>query len=157
MMDLFLIRHAIAVERRPDLLDADRTLTERGRDRFGKVVSALEQAEVRFDRVYTSPWKRAVQTAELLEPINAGSMVVADGLATTPSLEFFASVKGESVACVGHEPWMSESVALLCLDAIDGDWLRFKKGGVAWLRGYPGSGTMELHGFWAPRLLLSLS
>ena len=156
-MDLFLIRHAIAVERRPDLLDAERPLTERGRDRFGKVVSALERAKIRFDRVYSSPWKRAMQTAELLESINEGSMVVADGLATTPSLEFFSSVKGGSVACVGHEPWMSEAVALLCLDEIDGDWLRFKKGGVAWLRGSPGSGAMELHGFWPPRLLLNLS
>ena len=37
-MDIFLVRHAIAEERRLDLPDAGRALTERGRERFQVVI-----------------------------------------------------------------------------------------------------------------------
>ena len=155
-MDLYLVRHAIAEEHRMDLPDADRQLTQRGRERFDRVVATLGRAEVAFDRVYHSPWRRAVQTAELLAPINQGDRIATDGLAQNPTADFFRSLEGERVACVGHEPWMSDAVALLAAGDDDGSWLRFKKGGVAWLQGLPGTGTMELAGFWAPKLLLSV-
>ena len=143
-MDLFLIRHAIAEERRAGLPDADRALTEKGRTRFQKMVRSLDRAGVRFDRVYHSPWLRAVQTAELLEPITEGPMIVAEGLAQPPEPSFFASLEGERIACVGHEPWMSDAVALLTIGTPDGSWLHFKKGAVAWLRGTPRPASMQL-------------
>jgi phosphohistidine phosphatase len=150
-MDLFLIRHAIAEERRPGLPDTDRELTNKGRTRFESVVASLEGAGFRFDRVYYSPWLRAAQTAELLDPITDGPMSAADGLAGPPDADFFASVVGERVACVGHEPWMSEAVSLLTVGDPDGGWLRFKKGGVAWLRGTPRPAQMELRALLPPR------
>lgn len=150
-MDLFLIRHAIAEERRPGLLDADRELTEAGRTRFKAVVQSLDRAGFRFDRVYHSPWLRAAQTAELLAPITDGPMIPADGLAEPPDATFFAALQGSSVACVGHEPWMSDAVALLTTGIPDGTWLRFKKGGVAWLRGATVPTQMELRALLPPR------
>lgn len=149
-MDLFLIRHAIAEERRAGLRDADRALTEKGRTRFEKAVRRLDRAGVRFDRVYHSPWLRAVQTAELLEPIIEGPMIVAEGLAQPPEPSFFASLEGKRVACVGHEPWMSDAVALLTIGTPDGSWLHFKKGAVAWLRGTPHPASMQLRGHSPP-------
>ena len=122
-MDLFLIRHAIAEERRAGLPDADRALTNKGRARFEAMVESLDRAGVRFDRVYHSPWLhfkkggiawlRAVQTAELLEPITAGPLMVAEGLAQPPEPDFFACLEGKRVACVGHEPWLSDALSLL--------------------------------------------
>ena len=150
-MDLFLIRHAIAEERREGLLDADRALTDRGCVRFAAVVESLARSGFRFDRVYHSPWLRAAQTAELLAPINHGDLVTADGLARAPASSFFASLQGDSVACVGHEPWMSDALSLLTTGEPHGAWLRFKKGGVAWLRGLPHPASMELRALLPPR------
>ena len=151
-MDLFLIRHAIAEERRADLLDANRQLTEPGIARFNAVVEGLDRSGFRFDRVYHSPWLRAVQTAELLAPINDGPMIPTDGLADTPRPELFSSFQGGCVACVGHEPWMSQAVSLLTTGDLHGAWLRFKKGGVAWLRGPAHPARMELRALIPPRL-----
>ena len=150
-MDLFLIRHAIAEERSADLPDEERALTDKGRMRFEAVVRSLEQAGFRFDRVYHSPWLRAVQTAELLAPINDGRLVATVGLAQSPEPRFFSSLEGERVACVGHEPWMSAAASLLAVGDPYGGWLRFKKGGVAWLRGSPTPGGMELRALIPPR------
>jgi phosphohistidine phosphatase len=150
-MDLFLIRHAIAEERRAGLSDADRALTHKGRTRFETVVRNLGRAGFHFDRVYHSPWLRAVQTAELLAPIVDGPFVPSEGLAQAPSPDFFESLEGENVACVGHEPWMSSALSLLTIGNPNGHWLRFKKGGVAWLRGTPSPGAMELRALLPPK------
>jgi len=150
-MDLFLIRHAIAEERRAGLPDAQRALTEKGRTRFEAVVRGLDRAGFRFDRVYYSPWLRAAQTAELLTPLIDGPLVATEGLAQSPQPEFFASLVGNHVACVGHEPWMSDALFLLTTGDPQGDWLRFKKGAVAWLRGPPTPASMELRAFLPPR------
>jgi phosphohistidine phosphatase len=150
-MDVFLIRHAIAEDRREGLRDADRELTHKGRERFKAVVESLEDSGFRFDRVYHSPWLRAVQTAELLAPINHGPLISTDELAQPPRAAFFASLQGAAVACVGHEPWMSDTLSLLTTGDPHGPWLRFKKGGVAWLRGIPNPGSMELRALLPPR------
>lgn len=150
-MDLFLVRHAIAEERRAGLPDEQRSLTAKGRARFEGVVRRLEQTGISFDRVYHSPWLRAAQTAELLTPLLDGPLVVASGLAEPPQPAFFSALEGNRVACVGHEPWMSDAVALLTTGYPNGSWLRFKKGAVAWLRGEPAPANMQLWALYPPR------
>jgi len=150
-MDLFLIRHAIAEERRAGLLDAHRALTEKGRARFEAVVQSLDLAGFRFDRVYYSPWLRAAQTAELLSSITDGPLIATEALAQPPKPDFFASLEGEHVACVGHEPWLSDTVSLLTTGTPNGTWLRLKKGSVTWLRGSPTPAAMELRALLPPR------
>jgi len=154
-MDLFLIRHAIAEERSADLPDVERALTEKGRSRFKLVVRSLARSGFRFDRVYHSPWLRALYTAELLAPLNDGPLIEVDALAGPPHPDFFASLEGEHVACVGHEPWMSDALSLLTIGDPDGHWVRFKKGGVAWLRGTPLPANMELRALIPPKGTLS--
>jgi len=65
-MELFVIRHGIAVPGSMLLADADRPLTPQGRKRFSQVVMGLQRLGLRCDRLYHSPWLRAVETAELL-------------------------------------------------------------------------------------------
>lgn len=154
-MDLFLIRHAIAEERRAGLPDDQRALTNKGHTRFKLVVRSLARSGFRFDRVYHSPLLRAVQTAELLTPLNDGPLLAVDGLAEPPHPNFFASLEGAQVACVGHEPWMSDALSLLTIGNPNGTWLRFKKGGVAWLRGTPNPAAMELRALLPPKGTLS--
>ncbi|MBW2380730.1 MAG: histidine phosphatase family protein [Deltaproteobacteria bacterium] len=147
-MDLFLIRHAIAEKRRAGLPDAQRALTDKGRIRFAAMVQSFDQAGFRFDRVYHSPWLRALQTAELLTSINDGPLIPTEGLAQSPRPDFFASLTGETVACVGHEPWMSDTISLLTTGTPDGAWLHLKKGATAWLQGPPTPASMRLRALW---------
>ena len=50
-MKLYVIRHAIAEERRPDLEDTRRALTAEGQKRFRREVRGLRKLGVRFETV----------------------------------------------------------------------------------------------------------
>ena len=71
-MELFLIRHGIAAPGSAVLSDAERPLTPQGRERFAQAVMGLQRLGVRLDRLYHSPWLRAVETATLLRPVLDG-------------------------------------------------------------------------------------
>ena len=156
-MELFIIRHGIAVPGSMLLADAERPLTPRGRERFAQAVPGLQRLKIRFDRLYHSPWQRAVETAELLAPVLAGKAVDSPALARAPSQELLETLVGERVALVGHEPWMGELVAWLTTGALsDGSAFAFKRGGVAWLEGPPQPGQMVLQAFLPPKVLRTL-
>jgi phosphohistidine phosphatase len=134
-LDLFVVRHAIAEEqdqiRWPD--DADRPLTMEGEVAFRKVAHGLTKLTDPPSTVLSSPYARAMRTAEILheeagwpspEPFKAleadhGPQDVIDELAAAPG--------GPSIALVGHEPMLSELVGLL----VGGANVELKKGAVA--------------------------
>jgi len=156
-MELFVIRHAIAVPGSVLLADADRPLTPKGRTRFSQAVVGLQRLNIRFDGLYHSPWLRAVETAELLAPVLAGKAVCSPALARAPSQDVLDALVGARVALVGHEPWMGELVAWLTTGALsDGSVFAFKRGGVAWLEGQPQPGRMVLRAFLPPKVLRAL-
>ena len=156
-MELFVIRHGIAVPGSILLADADRPLTPKGRKRFAEEVLGLQCLQVRFDRLYHSPWRRAVETAELLAPVLDGKAVCSPVLARAPSQELLEALVGERVAVVGHEPWMGELVAWLTTGVPPhGSVFAFKRGGVAWLEGQPQPGHMVLQAFLPPKVLREL-
>ena len=153
-MELFVIRHAIAVPGSMRLADADRPLSPKGRARFSQAVLGLRGLKVRFDRLYHSPWLRAVETDELLAPVLDGKAVDSADLARAPSQDLLDALVGERVALVGHEPWMGELVAWLTTGAPPhGSVFAFKRGGVAWLEGQPKPGHMVLQAFLPPKVL----
>jgi phosphohistidine phosphatase len=156
-MELFVIRHAIAVPGSMLLADMDRPLSPKGRTRFAQAVLGLRCLKVRFDRLYHSPWLRAVETAELLAPVLDGKAVDSAALARAPSQDLLEALVGERVALVGHEPWMGELVAWLTTGAPPhGSVFAFKRGGVAWLEGQPQPGRMVLRAFLPPKVLREL-
>jgi phosphohistidine phosphatase len=156
-MELFVIRHAIAVPGSMLLADAERPLTPQGRERFAQAVLGLKRLKIRFDRLYHSPWKRAAETAELLAPVLAGQATDSPALARAPSQNLLETLAGERVALVGHEPWMGELVAWLTTGAAsDGSVFAFKRGGVAWLEGSLQPGQMALQAFLPPKVLRTL-
>jgi phosphohistidine phosphatase len=157
-MQLFLIRHAIAVPAVEGEPDAARPLTDEGRKRFARAVRGLDRLGIRFDRVLHSPWTRAVQTTELLDRILDGESQVEPALAREPDAELAARLAcGERVAAVGHEPWMSELLALLVTgNKTHADRFRCKKGQVAWLEGEAKSRGMQLVASLPPRVLRRL-
>lgn len=153
-MHIFLIRHGIAEPRERGRKDSARALTPKGVARMEAITRGLERLGVRFDRLYHSPWKRAVQTADVLAPLVDGDRISTDRLAEPPSVELLDEIEGDRVALVGHEPWISDLLSLLVLGSIDaGASFAFKKGGVAWLEGGPERGACELCALLPPRVL----
>ncbi|GIW24161.1 histidine phosphatase family protein [Meiothermus sp.] len=156
-MEIYLVRHAIALEALPGQSDDARPLSEPGRQKFKEAVQGLGRLGVHFDRLYHSPKLRAVQTAELLVPLLEGETEVTPYLAAEPGLPLLEALQGNNVALVGHEPWIGSLCAWLLTGRKDGGPFPFKKGGVAWLEGTPKPGGMKLRGFWSPRVLRRLS
>jgi phosphohistidine phosphatase len=160
-MEIFLIRHAIAVERTTTLDDAARPLSPRGVRRFTREVSGLHCLGMGFDHVFHSPWMRAVQTADLLAPINTGLTEATELLADDPGDELLALAsrfpKSARIAFIGHAPWMSELLSLLVTGTTGhADNMPFKKGSVARLTGAPSPGAMRLCAMFSPRSLRRL-
>ena len=156
-MELLVIRHAIAVPGSMILADADRPLSPQGRARFTQAVMGLQRLGVRCDRLYHSPWLRAVETAALLGPVLDGEAVCSPALARPPSQDLLDAIVGERVALVGHQPWLGELVAWLTAGMQpDGSAFAFKRGGVAWLEGWPKPGRMALRAFLPPKVLRAL-
>jgi phosphohistidine phosphatase len=157
-VDLWIVRHAPALPARPELANADRPLTPKGGSRFRRAVEGLRRIGVSFDALLTSPARRAVQTAALLAPLLEGTPEETPLLARAPGPELLARLRGRRVGLVGHQPWLSELLALLCFGGAErAGQLVLKKGGVAWLQGRPVPGGMALVSLWRPRALRALA
>ena len=150
-MDLFVVRHAKAAEPVDGQEDAARPLTGAGVRRFKRIVSGLDELELQFDLILHSPWRRAVETAELLADLCPGELRVEGLLARAPSRALFSALEGlgeqgnERIALVGHQPWLGELVAWCLTGATNAaSNLPLRKGGVVWLRGDPRPGAFEL-------------
>ncbi len=155
-MQLFLIRHAIAEDPRAGLRDEARTLTSEGRKRFEEEVRGLERLGISFERLRHSPLRRALETAELLVPLVEGELEVDARLAAVPGTELIASLAGERLGMVGHEPWLSELAWQLVSGSPDASGFALKKGGMLLLEGEPRPGGMRLVQALAPATLRAL-
>ena len=158
-MQLFAIRHAVAQDVGPHIADSERELTDAGRTKLRRMVRGLRTLDIRVDRVLTSPWKRAVQTARQLAPIAGSEPIATELLTHTPRAELLALIaeRNETTAVVGHEPWLGELVAwLLFGDTKHGDALLIKKAGVLWLDGSAVPGGMQLRAAIPPKLLRAI-
>jgi len=110
-MRIYLVRHSEAVERLPSLPDVARYLSARGRVSFREMACRFRDAAGLPTRIVTSPFIRAVQTAEILsETFRYGGEVVVDPrLSPGFDVASLRSMLGEhpserEIAFVGHEP-----------------------------------------------------
>jgi phosphohistidine phosphatase len=137
MKTLWVIRHAVAVEREKwDGPDDERPLTPDGAEKMVVHAHALKRLGVKLDRLYTSPWNRAKQTAEILAGLTAKTEIT-ELLARAPGPKLIDALKGDVVGVVGHQPWLSELIGWLVVgDRRDAE-RRFplRKGGVVELEG----------------------
>ena len=67
-MNLYIIRHAIAVEEgTPEYQeDSQRPLTDKGKKKMVQIAKGIRALNVKFDLVLSSPYVRANETAEIL-------------------------------------------------------------------------------------------
>jgi phosphohistidine phosphatase len=122
---IWLLRHGDAQDGSPD---ADRPLTQKGREQSRAAGAALRALGVEIDACLTSPKVRAADTARIacaelgdvepqLEPKLAGGPFDAEAL---------AAGLGDDVLLVGHDPDFSAAV-----HSLTGAQVRMKKGGLA--------------------------
>lgn len=165
-MDVFLVRHAIAEDRDPARWpdDSERPLSPAGAERFRPAARGLRRLAPHVEVVLSSPYARAVQTAEILREESAWptaelcddlAAIVSPG-AAVPLLRDRGAAA--SVALVGHEPFLSSLASLLLTGGVEGPWLELKKGGVVLLSfpDDPTPGTGLLRWSAPPRLLRRL-
>lgn len=139
-MNLFLLRHGIAVERGTPGFENDalRPLTPKGRRQLRRVAVAVRTMELRFDVVLSSPLVRARQTAEVV----AKELRLKRRLKTAEELSPGGSAKKlvqkinllktvpENLLLVGHEPDLGELISLL-VTGKTGAGFALKKAGLA--------------------------
>ena len=154
-MDLYLVRHAIAVERGDPAYpwDDDRPLTPEGIHKFRLAARGLEKLEVRPDRILSSPLIRARQTAEILRDAVQPHLEIEHTPHLKPDADFgdalgaVAALSAKSIAVVGHEPHMSGFASYLLCGPKHSASLVFRKGAAALIRfpdeAAPGLGFLE--------------
>jgi len=119
-MRVYLVRHAESVDRVGTMPDSARYLTARGRASFREAAARFRETGATPAFVLTSPYVRAVQTAEILsEAIRYdGTVIVAPQLAPGFDVDGLNAVLDEcpgarEVALVGHEPDLGRVLTLL--------------------------------------------
>lgn len=148
-MELYLIRHGIAADREAYANDEDRPLTDKGRQKTGKVAKQLHQRGLRVDLILTSPLVRAKQTAVILQDAGLSSQVE-EFLAIAPDGDIHAWVQwleewrqhnadSQSIALVGHQPNLGNWAEILVWGKAQ-EKLVLKKAGVIGLT-LPAQGT----------------
>ena len=111
-MNLYILRHASAGTRRANpVVDVKRPLDKEGKQQCFLVGSFLNALNVQFDRVVSSPLKRALQTASLVgtETGYDSKIEISDALSPDASVAKFQDLvrclmKYENVMVVGHNP-----------------------------------------------------
>ncbi len=119
-MEIYLLRHGIAESHSPSGKDADRRLTDEGRRKLRAVLAWAQAAGVSPSVIVTSPYRRALETAEIAarELGYEGKLVRSDVLVPEGAPQGLWKELREhrhepSVLLAGHEPLFSSAVAYL--------------------------------------------
>jgi phosphohistidine phosphatase len=140
-MNLYIIRHAIAVDEATSDYESDseRPLTDKGRKKMRQIAKALRNVGVEIDLILSSPYVRACETAEILADVfkMKKKIVFSDNLIPLGNPELLIGEINEkysvdSLALVGHEPHLSTLIGMLVSENAKID-ITLKKGGVCYL------------------------
>jgi len=164
VLELYLIRHGVAAERGEDYPDdSKRPLTSPGISRLRKEARALDEMEIGFDHIITSPLVRTRQTADVFAETLKSKPSVSQSDALTPAgtpvaviQELGKHAKKGRIALVGHEPNIGELAARLIGARLP---LEFKKGAICRIDFdvLPPKGIGQLRWFVTPRMLREIA
>ncbi|HEV8196655.1 MAG TPA: histidine phosphatase family protein [Gemmatimonadales bacterium] len=160
-MLILLIRHAIAAEQDPKKYPDDtlRPLLAKGRRIQARMSQRLRKEGLAPDRVFSSRWKRAWQTARIVVDetgIGKTKRFGSPALAEPPDLSVLAAEIGpvsgtERIALVGHEPWMGSLASLLLAGSAGALTVDFPKSGIMGIEAaLIEAGVGQLQFFWRP-------
>src|SRR5262245_40950790 len=111
---IYLVRHGISEDRSASGRDEDRALTQVGTDNLQRAAARLAWLAVKPDAIWSSPLRRARQTAEILRDALAPGLELAmeprlrseaDVDDTLQALQ--ATAAAQALMLVGHEPHIS--------------------------------------------------
>jgi phosphohistidine phosphatase len=139
-MDVLVVRHGQAVDLSAEVrVDGHRWLSPKGRARTRDVAALVKSQGVALSAMRTSPYVRAVQTAEIFAQVFAfaGDLEVASVLVpgetsvTTAISSALAGLPDDAtVALVGHEPLASA----MCAELLGREVQGLPKSGVVCIR-----------------------
>ena len=150
-MNLYLIRHGDAEPVSAIKPDNKRELTSKGKETIRKAAEGWKKIIKSFDVIASSPFIRAVQTAEIIAAVyNHKDKIITDKKITSGCrfedlTDFIKSFDEDDIAIVGHEPDMSRHLSSFVSSS--GMYAEFKKGCLAKIKFEgkirAGSGTLE--------------
>lgn len=116
-LEICFFRHGIAIDKDDPSVssDAERPLTEDGIRKTRAAAKGLDRLALSFDKILTSPWVRAAQTAAILSEVlllpMPQELEELAGNHTPPELvRALGNNHGKRTLLVGHEPLMSATV-----------------------------------------------
>jgi phosphohistidine phosphatase len=163
-MLLYLVRHGIAIDRSDPKspAEADRPLTAKGVQKTRAAALGLNELGAKPDVFLTSPYVRAVQTAEIFAEALGFSP---DKIRTTDDLKPAANpadilkeilrIRAKEIACFGHAPHLDLTIAQLA--GARSVFTEVKKAGVACFEHAAPHGRWNLRWFVSAKILRDLS
>lgn len=150
-LHLYLIRHAKAFPKGADYSnDALRPLTAEGLQQAEQLQQALTRLGVAFDILLSSPWTRAIQTAQALKASSAEHFAVIPELADNNFPALLTALRcfeqeDAHIALVGHQPWLEQLASWLITGKSKTMRLNIKKASILKLSGALNAGKVKLH------------
>lgn len=155
-MLLYLVRHGIAIDRSDPKApaEAERPLTAKGVQKTRAAALGLNELDAKPDVFISSPYVRAVQTAEIFAEalgFSPEKIRISDALkpAANPAeiLKEIQHIRAKEIACFGHAPHMDLTIAQL--SGSRAVYTELKKAGVACFE------HAAAHGRWTLRWLVT--
>ncbi|HTS66615.1 MAG TPA: phosphohistidine phosphatase SixA [Candidatus Acidoferrales bacterium] len=119
-MQIYLLRHGIAEDGKPGRPDSERALTDEGREKLRRVLKRARAADCSPTLILSSPYRRAMETAEVAADVLAYKKEVAKTRALLPEAppsdcwdEIRAHKDETAILLASHEPLMSALAAYL--------------------------------------------
>lgn len=119
-VQIYLLRHGIADDGKPGRPDSERALTSEGRDKLRRVLKRARTADCSPSLILTSPYVRAVQTAEIAADVFGYRNEVVKTKALVPEAsphdiweEIRVHRDEAAILLASHEPLMSTLAAFL--------------------------------------------
>jgi phosphohistidine phosphatase len=116
-IDLFILRHGEAGNRMTVVKeDSERPLTPEGRIEMQKITKSLKAVGLQADRIFTSPLKRALETAEIASKIlkvpilEEWDELKPDGSKAALYRKLARLEQDSRLILVGHEPYLSSMI-----------------------------------------------
>jgi phosphohistidine phosphatase len=120
LVQIYLLRHGIAEDASPGRPDSERALTAEGREKLRRVLQRARDAGVTPSLILSSPYRRALETADVSVEVLGYRGKVVKTRALVPEASPFdtwkeirARPEERAILLASHEPLMSSLVAHL--------------------------------------------
>jgi len=163
-IDLFILRHGEAGDRMTVVeKDFERPLTPEGRVEMQKIAKSLNAIGLQINRIYTSPLRRARETAEIVAKIleiptlEEWGELKPDGSKTGLYRKLARLEQNSRPILVGHEPYLTSMIGEII--GTTSAKIVLKKGGVAKVRitSFTPQISGELRWLLTPKMITKMS